>query len=643
MLPLIIIAVAFLFFTYNSYQNLHQLNSLKNDVYQVKGIAHLINELQKERGRTSGYLSNPSNIVLLNALSEQQQKTDKIFRSSLAEHNLNKTFYHQRKAELLAFRAKIAHKQVTNIISLDFYSNFIRKLQNYYLMIAIHIENPSLKNYLQIYTNIALMKESLGQIRGAFNGMFSMRHTDYKLLYIVSHAKGVYDTSLERFEVNIPKPLVMKYHAIMNDKNTIRAMHVIYKYTTNYIITTDENSTQWWNQITNVMNQFYHLETDYFSFLDTYVSTQSKNVMQKLIFNALMLLFIIFILFWLASTIKNNIIKNITILEEYKNAVDRSSIVSKTNKKGIITYVNEQFCDISGYTREELLGHPHKLVRHVDMPKEAFKEMWATILAKKAWSGLVKNRKKDGSSYVVEATINPILDHNGEIEEFIAIRNDITEVIELHEELKNTQKDLIYRMSELTETRSKETGFHVRRVAKYSQLLAKYCNLSTEEIEHLTLASPMHDIGKVGIADNILHKPTKLTDEEWEIMKTHTTIGHNIFKDSNKPLLKAAGTIAHEHHEKYDGSGYPQGLKGEEIHIFARITTLADIFDALNSKRSYKDEWNDEEIFTYIKEENGKYFDPKLVKIFFKHLDEFLEIRKQYHDASAYMKEAHIP
>ena len=142
----------------------------------------------------------------------------------------------------------------------------------------------------------------------------------------------------------------------------------------------------------------------------------------------------------------------------------------------------------------------------------------------------------------------------------------------------------------------------------------------------------MHDIGKVGISDSILKKPAKLTDEEYAIMKEHSMIGYNILKDSKRDILKAAAIVAKEHHEKYDGSGYPCGLKGEEIHIYGRITALADVFDALGSERCYKEVWEDEKIFQLFKEEKGKHFDPKLIDLFFDNLDKFLQIRERYKD-----------
>ncbi|MEJ2468987.1 MAG: HD domain-containing protein, partial [Campylobacterales bacterium] len=324
------------------------------------------------------------------------------------------------------------------------------------------------------------------------------------------------------------------------------------------------------------------------------------------------------------------------LLEQYKHVVDRSAIVSKTDERSIITYVNDRFCDISGYRKEELLGKPHNIIRHPDMPAETFAQMWQTILAKKPWYGIVKNRKKDGSSYYVDTVINPIVDCDGEIIEFIGIRYDVTylETIKnnLYDELEETQKELIYRLGEISESRSLETGNHVKRVAEYSKLLAIKAGLSEHDASLLHLASPMHDIGKVGIPDSVLHKKGELTDVEWEIMRTHSEKGFTLLRNSKRPILQAAAIVAYEHHERWDGTGYPRGLRGKEIHIYGRITAIADVFDALGSDRSYKKAWEDQKIFDYFKAERGRKFDPLLIDAFFKNLNQFLQIRDAYRE-----------
>ncbi len=393
------------------------------------------------------------------------------------------------------------------------------------------------------------------------------------------------------------------------------------------------------NRLSQEVDAIRHLtalvyELGFFGLIEPERDERVQESYLTVLWIAVILILVTGAIVWFGYRIFESIQKNFKLLDEYKNAVDRSSIVSKTDRKGRITYANDAFCTISGYTREELIGKSHNIVRHEEMPKEVFQAMWKTILSGEAWHGVVKNKAKDGSPYWVDVTINPILDHKGNIEEFIAIRSDITETIRLHEELEQTQQEMISRIGEIGETRSRETGYHVRRVSEYSRLLAKKYGMPPGEIDLLANASPMHDIGKVGIPDHILNKPGSLSAEEWEIMRTHSRIGYELFRDSERPMLKAAAVISHEHHEKYDGSGYPRGLKGEEIHIFGRITALADVFDALGSDRCYKKARENDRILELLREERGKHFDPVLIDLFFEHIDEFMAIRDAYTDKS---------
>jgi PAS domain S-box-containing protein len=318
--------------------------------------------------------------------------------------------------------------------------------------------------------------------------------------------------------------------------------------------------------------------------------------------------------------------------KEYEKAIDSSNILSRANKGGKITYVNDEFLKLSGFGRNEVLGKTHSIISSPDVPREFYKELWDTIKQGNIWNGIIKNRRKDTTPFWAATSIVPIKDEENEIVEFMAIRHDLTKLFELHHEIEATQKEIVYKMGEIGESRSKETGNHVKRVAEYSRLLANLYGLSYEESEILFTASPMHDIGKVGIPDNVLKKPAKLNEEEWVIMKSHTTSGYEILKNSNRTILKAAAIVAYEHHEKWDGSGYPRGLKEDEIHIYGRITAIADVFDALGSHRCYKAAWDDEKIFALFHEERGKHFDPKLVDLFFENLEKFLYIRDTLKD-----------
>ena len=202
-----------------------------------------------------------------------------------------------------------------------------------------------------------------------------------------------------------------------------------------------------------------------------------------------------------------------------------------------------------------------------------------------------------------------------------------TEIMTLNREVIDTQLELMSTLGQVIETRSNDTANHVRRVAAYSVLLGRRYGMSEEEILLFEAASPMHDVGKIGIPDNILHKPGKLTPEEYEIIKNHTIIGEHILHKSDRKLMACARTIAIQHHERWDGTGYPCGLRGEEINIFARISTLADVYDALSLSRVYKPAWPKERVLNFIRQERGGMFDPQIVDLFFANLDEVDAIR----------------
>jgi len=194
-------------------------------------------------------------------------------------------------------------------------------------------------------------------------------------------------------------------------------------------------------------------------------------------------------------------------------------------------------------------------------------------------------------------------------------------------ELENAQKEMIFILTELIESISDETNTHIRRVAEYSRLLAlHHHSISQEEAQLIYHASTMHDIGKITIPEEILNKETLLSDEEFDLIKSHTTRAHEFLQNSDQKILRIADIIAYEHHEQWDGEGYPRGLVGEEIHLYGRIVALADVFDALTHKRAYKDAWSVDEAVKYIIENSETQFDPYLVEIFKEHLDEFLLI-----------------
>lgn len=230
----------------------------------------------------------------------------------------------------------------------------------------------------------------------------------------------------------------------------------------------------------------------------------------------------------------------------------------------------------------------------------------------------------------VKAYNDLLSNYRKELESEVTVRTE--ELKQAFEKIKAASLDTIYRLTMASEYKDEDTGSHVKRMSHYCAAIAKKMGLSEKCVETILYASPMHDLGKIGIPDHILLKPAKLDPAEWEIMKQHTTIGAKILNGSDAQFIKLGEIIARCHHEKWDGSGYPDNLKGVDIPISGRIVAIADVFDALTSKRPYKEPFSVEKSFSIIKEGSGNHFDPEVVDAFFAVQDEILDIKKQFDD-----------
>lgn len=195
------------------------------------------------------------------------------------------------------------------------------------------------------------------------------------------------------------------------------------------------------------------------------------------------------------------------------------------------------------------------------------------------------------------------------------------------EEITKLSAEMILVTASIAELKSKETGLHLKRVSKISGKLASFLGQNEDEIEMIEMAAVLHDVGKVGIPDNILNKPTSLDKNEWSKMKTHSELGHELLSKSEFVLMRYAAKIALEHHERWDGSGYPNGLKGNDISFVGRIVAVADVFDSLLDVRVYKEAWSSQKVKKYFEDMNGTQFDPEVTAVLLENFDEFLEIR----------------
>jgi PAS domain S-box-containing protein len=295
-----------------------------------------------------------------------------------------------------------------------------------------------------------------------------------------------------------------------------------------------------------------------------------------------------------------------------------------TAPDGTIIDVNSAFTDMYGYSRDEVIGKTPNILNpgkdvyaNLGYSNEdydgIFSSLWRAIgdRAVGSWEGTMINRKSDGSLVWVNLVANALYDENGALAGIFGMPIDIT----TSRELESRERVQLYRtIADLAELRDDETGNHMKRVGIFARLLAKAMGMNERQCAELELFAPMHDIGKVGILDSILRAPRALTTEEFAVMKTHTTLGHNIVR--GKKGFEMAADITLCHHERFDGSGYPSGLKGTEIPRAAHITALVDVYDALRSRRPYKEPWTHQRAAEYVMNASGTQFDPALVAAF---------------------------
>lgn len=312
--------------------------------------------------------------------------------------------------------------------------------------------------------------------------------------------------------------------------------------------------------------------------------------------------------------------------------------LTDTNRK--IQLVNPAFTRLYGYEEAEIIGKSPTILEadrsvyfengvyqgEYDRLVRGLQEFFASP-EEAQWEGRVLHHCKDGDLTWVKQRLSPVRDESGKVSGYLWATENIAEEIEADLQIRME----IYRaITGLAETRDNETGNHLKRIAEYCRVLAEELGMPKAFVDQIQLFSPLHDIGKVGIPDQILLAPRKLTDEEFAIMRTHTTLGYQIL--AGRVTLEMAAEIARFHHERYDGKGYPEGVGGGTIPVAARITALADVYDALTSARPYKEPWSHEDTAELIRSEAGSHFDPIVVQAFRSREREFDAIRSHHRE-----------
>ena len=294
---------------------------------------------------------------------------------------------------------------------------------------------------------------------------------------------------------------------------------------------------------------------------------------------------------------------------EYGEKIEIGSSLCLVNTTGIILKVTKKLSEPLQYKSKELVG---KSIGQLMKNNCDFNDILKKVTDQDYCSMVIYIAGKNSNLYTFSVIFVGIYNALGNLHSLICLGQDVSESIRLNAEIIETQKELIYILGEIIENHSQETSLHIKRVALISELLARKYGLGNQHSEMIKVASSVHDIGKISIPAEILNKPGKLTEAEFQIIKKHPEIGFNLLSSSDKPLIKMAANIAYEHHEHFDGKGYPRGLSGYHIAIEARIVGLSDVFDALSNQRIYKAPWIRQDIEKYLQTNSGLQFDPLL-------------------------------
>jgi PAS domain S-box-containing protein len=276
--------------------------------------------------------------------------------------------------------------------------------------------------------------------------------------------------------------------------------------------------------------------------------------------------------------------------------------------------VNPAYERLTGYSSAEVMGKKPNVQGSPRTTRERYEEIWAGIVSQGWWRGEVVNRRKSGEEWHARLSISRVRDAEGRTIAYVSIATDVTELKRLEAQLREANLEAIYMLSIACEAKDETTGGHIARVQHYSLAIARRLGLADKDAEEIAYSSIMHDVGKLHVPDSILMKPGPLSEGEWRQMHRHPLDGVVILRRA--PFYEVARQIAENHHERWDGAGYPAGKKGEQIPLAARITAVADVFDALSTRRPYKAPWPDSDVLAEMRRQRGAAFDPAVVDAF---------------------------
>jgi putative two-component system response regulator len=297
---------------------------------------------------------------------------------------------------------------------------------------------------------------------------------------------------------------------------------------------------------------------------------------------------------------------------ELLDRVESAAVVA-LDEDGIVTHWNHGAELLYGWGSAEALGRTVDDLGLMGLNARTWRESGAALRRGGSWKGEAEVRRRDGATVPVFLSSSVVTDERGDLMGYVGVSVDLSEAKRAEVELRRSREETIHRLSRAVEMRDMDTGGHIVRIAEYAAEIARRLGLDDDRVELIRVASPMHDVGKLGISDGILRKRGALDPDERREMKRHTTIGYEILSGTGAGVLEMAATIALTHHEWCDGSGYPRELSGEQIPLEGRIVAVADVYDALTSDRVYRKAFSHEEAVEMMRAERGTHFDPKVL------------------------------
>lgn len=445
------IAIVTIFITiavsiFNQYKSLQlQLDNSElsiSSLNTIKSINYVVHSLQKERGISAIYYEQ-KNEANFNSLSNQREQTSKHIKGT-------QEFIHVTPS-IKSIRADIIEKIDSMQFSKDDlfngYTDLIQNLLHVQYEQILHVRTYDINNKLFFYKDVSMLQEVLGQLRAKVGSIIASKNITKSNLLEIRYLQTLLNANIKNLKLNDEhKDKNKQIEEIFNDKTVLKTLDIVNRLvSTSSLSSIKLNSEQWYDLSTDSINKL-------FEFTAINLNTIYEGIIQ--LKQKVSSDFIIHVFLWLSGLIgiivlmitshirSDELDQQHNLLVDYKRAVDYRTIISKTDPKGIITYANEAFCKVSGYTEQELLNENHNIIRHSDMPASDFKKMWAMIKNGKTWEGRIKNKKKDGGFYWVNATVRPVFDNKGKIKEYIAMRHDITDVVLLNEELVKMQTKL---------------------------------------------------------------------------------------------------------------------------------------------------------------------------------------------------------